>query len=379
MYSLKQYASMFADRVRMDAYAAAIQKAVRPGDAIVDLGCGPGIFALLACTAGASHVYAIDLNGIVEFGRHLAVVNGFADRIDFLRGDSRQMHLPVRANVIVSDLRGALPLFSHAVGTLQDARARFLAEGGTLIPLRDTLVAAVVELPDFHREITNSWKSIPHLDLSTGLPLVLNSVYRHSLKPQQLLSESQSWHVLDYTSGVQSQARSTLQLCATRSAVGHGVGLWFETELMEGIGYSTEPRSGETVYGHVFLPWLEPVSLREGDVCTVDLCAHLVGNDYVWQWETRVPAAEGRDAIRFRQSTFYGSLFSPSYLKKHSTDFVPVLSESGLAERWLLQAMDGKRPLEKIAAEAVVLFPHVFRRAQDAFNRAGELAEKFSR
>jgi protein arginine N-methyltransferase 1 len=379
MYSLDQFGAMIADRVRMDAYTAAIQRAVRPGDVVVDLGCGTGIFALLACSAGASHVYAIDRDGIVEFARHLAVVNGFADRIDFLRGDSRQIHLPGRAKVIVSDIRGALPLFSHAVTTLEDARIRFLAEGGTLLPLRDRLMAAIVEMPVFHSEITNSWKSIPHLDLSAGLPLVLNSLYRHTLKPHQMLSASRSWHVLEYASGAEPQARGTLHLCATHSAIGHGIGVWFETELLEGIGFSTEPRSDDTVYGHIFLPWLEPVSLREADVCVVDLRAHLIGNDYVWQWETTVPGCDGRAPVHFRQSTFYGSTFSQSCLKKRSSDFVPVLSESGLAERWLLQAMNGKRPLENIAAEAVQLFPHVFRRVEDAFNRAAEIAEKYSR
>ncbi len=56
-----------------------------------------------------------------------------------------------------------------------------------------------------------------------------------------------------------------------------------------------------------------------------------------------------------------------------------MLTESGLAERWLMQAMDGKRRLEDMAAEAARLFPHVFRRAEDAFRQAAEIAEKFSR
>src|SRR5690349_250101 len=115
---------MFADRVRMDAYTAAIEKSVRPGDAVLDLGSGPGIFALLACKAGARRVYAIDLSEAVEFVRHLATVNGLSDRVHFLRGDSRQIHLPERVNVIISDIRGVLPLFSHAIGTIDDARTR---------------------------------------------------------------------------------------------------------------------------------------------------------------------------------------------------------------------------------------------------------------
>jgi len=379
LYTLDQFAAMFADRVRMDAYTAAIEKSVRPGDAVLDLGCGPGIFALLACKAGARRVYAIDLSEAVEFGRHLATVNGIADRIHFLRGDSRQIHLPERVNVIISDIRGVLPLFSHAIGTLEDARTRFLIEGGALLPSRDTLVAAIMESPKHYEEVTNSWKSIPRLDLSSGLPLVLNTLYRQHLKPEQLLSAPRPWHTLEYSRGAKLPAEGQLQFRASRSATGHGIGLWFETQLLDGIGYSTEPRNTETVYGHIFLPWLQAVSLCEGDTVTVDLRAHLVGNDYIWQWETTIPASHGRAAAHFRQSTFYGSVFSPSFLKKHATDFVPVLSETGLAERWLFQAMDGNRSLQDIAAESARLFPHVFRRVEDAFNRAAEIAEKFSR
>jgi type I protein arginine methyltransferase len=379
LYSLDQFASMFADRVRMDAYAKVIATAVRPDDTVVDLGCGVGIFALMACRAGARRVYAIDLNGVVEFGRHLAAVNGFGDRIQFLCGDSRQIHLPERADVIISDLRGVLPLFSSAIGTLEDARIRFLAEGGRLVPQRDTLICAIVENQEQYRQIADVWRSVPELELSAGLPLVLNGIYRQRMKPEQVLSQAVAWHRLDYPLGAKTAAQAVLELPVTRTGVAHGLGLWFETELLDGLGYSTEPRSGDTVYGHTFLPWLEPVHLRQGEVCHVDLRAHLIANDYVWQWETSIPASDGRPALHFRQSTFYGSVFSPSYLRKRATDFVPVLSENGLAERWLFQAMDGQRSIADIAADAVRLFPHVFRRVEDACNRAAEIAEKFSR
>jgi len=56
MYSLDEFGDMTADSLRFAAYSEAIQKAVRPGDIVVDLGCGPGIFALLACRAGAKRV-----------------------------------------------------------------------------------------------------------------------------------------------------------------------------------------------------------------------------------------------------------------------------------------------------------------------------------
>jgi protein arginine N-methyltransferase 1 len=379
MYSLDQYATMFGDKLRMAAYSAAIARAVSPGDAVVDLGCGPGIFALLACQAGARRVYAIDTDGVVDFARHLAAVNGFSDRILFLRGDSRAIHLPERANVIVADVRGVVPLHSHAIGTLEDARDRFLAAGGRLIPSCDTLCAAVIEHSEFYGQLVHPWTTVPNLHLSSGLPLVLNMLHRFHLKPYQVVSKPCSWHVLDYMSGVTIPAEAHLELPITRAATGHGLGIWFETILLDDIGFSTAPRDSETIYGHIFLPWLESLALREGEVCSVDLRAHLVGNDYIWQWETNLPASHGRNEIRFVQSTFYGSLFPPSFLQKRTQDFVPVLNEAGQAERWLLQAMDGGRPLQDIASEAARLFPHVFRRTEDAFNLAADLAEKFSR
>jgi protein arginine N-methyltransferase 1 len=379
MYSLEQFAMMLSDKVRMDAYSAAIAQSVRSNDAVVDLGCGPGIFALLACKAGARRVYAIDINGVVDFGRQLAAANGFSEKIIFMRGDSRQMHLPERVNVIVSDVRGVLPLYSHATDTIEVARNRFLAAGGCLLPSRDTLFAAVIHLPHAYEQLAEAWNALPQLDLSQGLPLVLNTIQRHQLKPHQVLSEPRSWHVLDYVAGAKTPAENRIELPVTKTAVGHGLGVWFQTQLTADIGFSTDPRSGETVYGHLFLPWLEPISLREGEMCSVYLRAQLVGSDYIWRWETNLPATPERSEIRFAQSSFYGSLFPPSVLQKRAVGFVPVLDESGQAERWIFQAIDGKRSLEDIAAEAARQFPHVFRHVEDAFNQAAEIAERYSR
>ena len=181
MYSLDDYGAMIADSVRIGPYMQAIEAAVRPGNVVVDLGSGPGFFALIACRAGARRVYAIDLDEIVQFGRHFATANSFTDRIEFLQGDSRQIQLPERADVIVSDIRGALPFSGHSMVSLEDARQRFLVEGGTMIPQRDTLYAAIVESEKSYYEIRSPWQSSDKgLDLSPALSYVLND---RSLNP----------------------------------------------------------------------------------------------------------------------------------------------------------------------------------------------------
>lgn len=379
MYSLDDYGGMIADAVRIGPYVAAIEAAVQPGSVVVDLGSGPGFFALIACRAGARRVYAIDLGETVQFGRHFARANGFTDRIEFLQGDSRHIHLPEPADVIISDIRGALPFYGHSILALEDARQRFLREGGTLIPQRDTLYAAIVESKESYDKIQSPWQSSVRLDLSAALPYVLNTIHSAHFTSEQLVAEPQAWCVVDYLGSPSTQAAATLHFQAKRSGTAYGVALWFDTKLFKNIGFSCAPGGPKTIYGHTFLPWLEPVTLSARQEIQVDLHADLVGGDYIWRWETKI-YGERKDHLvqHFQQSTLESAQFSPRWLRRHAADFVPVLSEPGEAERWLLEAMDGNAPLQEIAQAAAERFPKVFPRLEEAFRRASELADKFS-
>jgi len=379
MYSLDDYGGMIADAVRIGPYIAAIEAAVRPGSVVVDLGTGPGFFALIACRAGARRVYAIDLGEIVQFGRHFAKAAGFTDRIEFLHGDSRHIDLPERADVIISDIRGALPFYGHSILALEDARQRFLREGGTLIPQRDTLYAAIVESKESYDKIRSPWQSSVRSDLSAALPYVLNGIHSAHFTSEQLVADPQAWCVVDYMESPSTQAAATLDFHAKRSATAHGVALWFDTKLFKNIGFSCAPGGPKTIYGHTFLPWLEPVAISVRQEIQVDLHADLVGGDYIWRWETKIyEEGKGQVVQHFRQSTLESAQLSPQWLRRHAADFVPVLSEVGEAERWLLEAMDGNAPLQEIAQAAAQRFPKVFPRLEDAFQRASELADKFS-
>src|ERR1051325_5003793 len=139
MYSLHFYGQMLADAPRMDAYAAALRRTVQPGSVVMDLGSGPGVFALLACKLGARRVYAVEPDSVITLAREAAAANGFADRIEFFENLSTEIAVPEPATIIVSDLRGVLPWYEQNVSSIIDARKRLLARDGVLIPRRDIL------------------------------------------------------------------------------------------------------------------------------------------------------------------------------------------------------------------------------------------------
>ena len=91
MYNVSTYGKMIADSPRIKAYVAALRLAIRPGSVVIDLGSGPGFFALVACQLGARRVFAIEPDNIIQVGRDAARDHGVADRIEFIQNLSTKV------------------------------------------------------------------------------------------------------------------------------------------------------------------------------------------------------------------------------------------------------------------------------------------------
>ncbi|HEV2197114.1 MAG TPA: 50S ribosomal protein L11 methyltransferase [Candidatus Acidoferrum sp.] len=382
MYSLGAYGSMIADRVRAEAYAEALRKTVRKGSVVVELGTGPGVFAVLACQLGASKVYAIEPAEIIQVAREVAAANACADRIMFFEQLSHRVALPTRADVMLSDLRGVLPLFQRHIPAIVDARQRFLGPGGTMIPRKDTVWAAIAEAPKPYGEIADPWdKNTLRQDLAPCRALAINNGQKVRVSPEQLLTRHKLWATLDYATIETRDVQGSLGWTVERRGTGYGIVMWFDADLAEGIGFSNAPGAPETVYGSFFFPWTQPVRLEEGQSVCVSLEAKLVENDYVWRWTTRVEPLKGSTAspIHFEQSQLAGAVLSPEQLHRLASDHVPRLSDEGLLRRRAFELMDGKTTLEEIARKLVAEFPKRFSGWQQALSYAGLISQEFSR
>ena len=372
---------MIADRVRIDAYSRALRSVIGPGLVVLEIGTGPGFIAVLACELGARRVFAIESEPIVQVAREIASANQCADRIEFFEALSTKVELPARVDVIVSDLRGILPFFEQHIPSIVDARQRFLAPNGVLIPRRDSLWAAVIEAPQAYHEIVGAWESNSlQQDLTPARRRVVNDISKIRATPDQLLTKPKLWTVLDYAAIEGPDAQGRLDWTIERAGTGHGLLVWFEADLAEGIGFSNAPGAPETIYGSLLFPWTRPVPLAPGQVVRADIQAKLIENDYVWRWATRIqPANGGQDsAICFEQSQLQGAVLSAATLHRQASDYVPHLSADGLLHRRTLELMDGAVPLEEIARRLAVEFPGRFARWQQALSYAGAVSQKFS-
>ena len=328
-YSLANYGAMITDRVRMPAYADALRRAIAPGAVVVDIGAGTGICSFLAVQAGARRVYAIEPNDAIETAREIAEANGLADHIVFLKTFSIEVDLPELADVIVSDLRGLLPLHTTNLASIIDARERFLAPGGVLIPQQDVLWVGLIESAEVYESIVGPpAERCFGLDMSAAHRNASSRTFAKEFEPSDLLGEPAPWASLEYPSLESSDATGAVTLAPSRQGTLHGLVAWFATDLFDGIGYSTGPGNA-TVYRSCFFPLPEPVPVSPKDLVSVRLEARCVGGQYVWRWKTHVAATEGPTRVAFEQSDLLPPGISLDRLRRRSEDHVVRLADEG--------------------------------------------------
>lgn len=309
-YSMLDYTEMIADRIRTDAYCRALRTHVRPGSVVVDIGTATGFLAMIAAKCGARRVYGIDPSATVSLARELAAANGCEAAVEFIQDFSTAVTLPERADVIVSDLRGMTPLFQGGLKAILDARERFLAPGGVLIPKVDSLWGALARRPTFEKRRAATDGDVFGINMQPTRRFVMNTIWRGRVRPEDVLVESRCWGTLDYHTMRSPDLSGTLTWTLDHPIDAHGLAIWFDSVLSDGIGYSNAPGRADSVYGHVFLPFEDPLDARPGDTVRVDVSARLIGGEYIWRWDTWVSAgggATGTEAVRrFSQSNFFG-------------------------------------------------------------------------
>jgi len=381
MYDLIGYGAMITDKVRTEAYARALHQAIRADSVVLDIGTGTGIFALLACRFGARRVYAVEPSDAIALARETARANGYSERIHFIQGVSERVTLPEPVDIIVSDIRGILPLYQNSVGSIIDARRRLLAPGGVLIPAKDRLMVALVDAPNLNDKHALPWQSaVLDIDMSAGRRFASNTWHNGRATPEQLLVPAKCWGELDYAILDRPGLRGEASWTAERAGTAHGLSVWFDSTLAPGAVYSNAPDQPELVYGSAFFPLSEPVAVATGDCIGVSLRADFVAGDYTWSWNTRIRGADASQAVKadFKQSTFFALPISRAQLHKRAAHFRPTLNEEGEIALLALRSMNEHRDLEDIARELCKRFPARFPDWQTALGHVGALSGDYS-
>ena len=369
-YGIDEYARMLGDPVRGGAYLRAIRETVRPGSVVADIGSGPGVLGVYAATLGARKVYLIDPDQSVRAGKALADENGVGDRVEVIRDLSSQVELPERADVIVSDLRGVTPFDGNHLATAADMRRRLLAPGGTCIPHRDVVWTALVEDGAMHDRTCGAWSFLPDALAHRSLDeLVANTWYKTRATGQQLLSEPSEFVKLAYDTDAPRLVR-TWETTATRDGTVHGLLLWFDTDLVQGIAFSNAPFAPPALYGQAFFPFNQPIPAERDDRFTIEMRAVAGGGDYLWHWAVTAPSGQQQSHTNLR-----GMALDVASLHRRSERFIPRRSADADFLASLLAEADGATTLGELATRLHHRHARRFPTVQSALDFASQFED----
>lgn len=245
--TLSEHLDYLSDAVRLQRFRQAIAQAVRPGDVVVDLGCGFGVLGLMCLEAGAARVYGIERGAAIEVARETVARAGYADRYHCIRENSLRVDLPERADVVICDHVGCFGFDYGIIEILADARRRFLKPGGTIIPGRiDLRIAGITSQAG--RDVAFAWDK-------PQIPAQFHWLVRHSINAKHTLvyqagdvvTDEVTLGSLDLLHDIPDSFRFTAELTAQSDGMLDGLGGWFDCEVVPGLRMTNSPLSPDCI------------------------------------------------------------------------------------------------------------------------------------
>jgi protein arginine N-methyltransferase 1 len=262
---------MIWDELRCHSYAAAISRAVRPGDVVIDFGSGLGIWSMIAARAGAARVYAIEaIDDVAQMAQALIAENGLSGKITVINADAGAVDLPEQADCLICELMNCAGFNEYDGEPLMKVRRRFLKPGGRMIPHRIRHMIRLCRLPMEFKSDDGRWADDMYgLTWKAVRDFASAGATSTELRGHSWVSPPHLWWDLDlmrddlsenqYRSGIPVQWR-----IQTAGKV-HGVVAYFEADLDENIVLSTSPDAPLTHWLHTFLSFPRALQLHAGD------------------------------------------------------------------------------------------------------------------
>lgn len=313
---IEYHRTLIADHVRLRAFRDALAAVIRPGETtVVDIGTGTGVLAFLAARLGAKKVWAYEVAEIGALATKLKTLNKLRN-VELIPGRSTEIIDPPRADVVVTETLGNYALEEFLVETMNDARARHVKPGGHLIPgAVDQFVCPVIGAR--FRDDLCTWDGVAGalgvaLDLAPARTMSLNNAYVRPFTPADLLEGGKAarrWDRIDFTVKNRGNRQGRESWTATRPMTVHGLCVWWSAQLSAEVALSTSPLAAPTHWEQLFLPALEPVTVKKGETFVAELgsrSSEAAGTDLAWT--VSVQDARGREQTRHSSSLAKGFL-----------------------------------------------------------------------
>ncbi|MFE0699542.1 50S ribosomal protein L11 methyltransferase [Streptomyces sp. NPDC058872] len=268
--------AMLNDVERNEALATAVERQVKPGDHVLDIGAGTGLLAMLAAKAGAAKVTSCEANPMMaEIATQVVAAHGLSDVITVIprRSDEltigRELERPV--DVIVSEIVDCGLIGEGILPTMLHARTHLLAPGGRLMPPSARIHGALLQ-----SSVIAGLNRVDHaLGFDIGLINSLSTAGHFPVRlhtwPHTMLSDPTELVSFDFVDGPLADGSRKVSFSATADGTAHGIVAWFEMDLGAGVTLRNSPNNVSSHWMQALISFDEPLEVAAGDSVTVEV------------------------------------------------------------------------------------------------------------
>ena len=315
---------------------------------MLEIGAGLGTYAFFAADAGAAKVWAIDGHPVIHVARTIGRLNGYADRVTFVRGWLPEAVPADPPDVVIFEDFPPRLVDARVWRLLRDLRRVGLASGVRFVPAAAELFLAPVESARLAGDLTlDAERELHGLDWSVTREYVVHAAHRVHVPPEALVHPGVPLAAVRFDQPLEAGACSgEVVIRMERAARINGLAQWFELVLCEGVRVSNRPGELPGSWGQLFLPVDPPLEVREGCVLRVRIGAQpLPDGAPGWlAWDVTSDAGDRHG------NEFQAEPLGVQDLLAASRDAVPRLNDAGRRAAEILGLVDGQRTIGEIAS-----------------------------
>ena len=235
---------MMNDTVRNDAYEKALKSALKNSGAVLDIGSGSGLLAMMAARHGASKVTTCEeVSMVAEKAKFIIKKNGFSEKIKVINKLSTNLVIGEdleRADILVTEIFDNGLLGENAFMAIEHAKNHLLKPNAQLIPSGARVYAMCIESDEIYKN--HRVETISNFDLS---PFNQFSTYNYSgyhLAKTEYKALSSTTNIFDFNFyKIPENESVAIEFDIIESGKCHAVVYWYELQLDEDTIISTAP------------------------------------------------------------------------------------------------------------------------------------------
>ena len=206
--------------------------------------------------------------------------NGFDGIIEVITGKMEDVDIPEKVDVIISEWMGYALLFESMLPSVVEARDRFLAPGGLVLPNKAAVKVALLSDEDRWDDAVTFWvtfwEDVYGLDFSSLIPqanrdwhadrdLLVQTVPAAKLASAPVDAVEPIDCATTPLDDLYEPIAGDVRMVATRTCDVHGLVLWFDVDFYGKVKLSTGPDAAATHWYQTVLMFDEPVAMAAGD------------------------------------------------------------------------------------------------------------------